>query len=66
MVTPYSHEIISWLLRNYNSGTVISYDINIWYAGYLKYDPQRGCNPQVENIVLVSTTQRKTDYSEFV
>jgi hypothetical protein len=42
-----NHKSISLLLHNCNFATTIN--VNICYAGYLIRDPQRGCEPQIEN-----------------
>jgi hypothetical protein len=43
-----NHNIILLLLHNCTFVTVMNH-VSTWYAGYLKYDPQRGFNPRVEN-----------------
>jgi hypothetical protein len=48
VLTP-SHNIILLLLHNYNFATVMNYNVNISYAGYLTCDPQRSCDPKVED-----------------
>ena len=47
VMTP-NHKIISLLLHNCNFVTVINHNVNIWYAGYLTWDSQRGQDRQVE------------------
>ena len=51
VVTP-NHKIISLLLHNCSFATVMNHNVNIWYAGYLIYDPppkKRGCDLQVKH-----------------
>jgi hypothetical protein len=44
-----NHRIISLLLYNCNLAAVVNCDVNIWYAGQLRCDPQRGQYLQVGN-----------------
>ena len=45
-----NYKSISLLPHNCKFATVLSCNIDIWYAEYLTYDlPQGGCDPQVEN-----------------
>lgn len=41
-------KIISLLPHNYNFDTIMNHSVNNWHEGYLIYDPQRDCVPQVE------------------
>ena len=40
VMTP-NHQIISVLLHKYNFATIMNCYIDIWYVGYLIYDPKR-------------------------
>ena len=42
-------KLFSLILHNYNFATIMNHNINIWYIGYLVFNPQRGRDPQVEN-----------------
>ena len=48
VLTP-NHEIILLLLHNCNFATVMNSNVNIWLAGCLICDPQRGHDPRAEN-----------------
>lgn len=59
-----AHKLISLLLRYCNSATVINYDINTWYAGYLicslcervtqqhQHHPTKGSQPTGKDLSL--------------
>jgi len=50
---------ISYAVQHFcNFFTIMNHNVNIWYAKYRLYNPQRGRTPQVENCCLRITTQR--------
>lgn len=48
--------IILLLLRNCEFATLTNCKGNIWYAGYLIHDLQRGLDPQTESLLYLSET----------
>ena len=47
-----NHNLFLFLLHNCIFATVMNYNVDIWYAGYMICGPQRDCDPQIENCFL--------------